>query len=220
MDTLRSLIALLLFAPALALAQNVTNGSTFTMTPETFEILFSFEGNGFFGELGMNFYIGNRNPLLEPLPPDGSLYFSGDTSFPNPHLGMSLTINGVPWSYGDGAPGAGYASAMFKTCCLPNYPGAFTRGVSFVGTFFGAPEPFPPEGCYVSVSPSPCEAFGLFGKGTGYFTLAPYPGIPGAMQITRATFTFSAPEPVTLWLFPLGLAGLAVMSRRRRPRAT
>jgi hypothetical protein len=45
--------------------------------------------------------------------------------------------------------------------------------------------------------------------------VVPFPPMPGYFLITKETWTWKVPEPTTLSLFALGLAGVGFMRRRK-----
>jgi hypothetical protein len=218
-SVMKRLIMFLLLSPALASAQ-VTNGSSFTVTPDTGSFGFSVSGAGFSSDIFFQFGIGFPNPLPYPISSfsNDALIIGTDTAPNGETLTMSLTVNGVPWTIFDGfpvGPQRGIASATLTASGFPNSPGTFSLPFSFSAGYFGAPvTASAPNGCG---DPGVCQQLTFQGSGTGLFTLGPSQVDPTKLGINKATFSFNAPEPSTMALLLLGLAGLAVLGHRRRP---
>src|SRR5262249_7761864 len=59
------------------------------------------------------------------------------------------------------------------------------------------------------------------GIGSGVIDVLPYPGVPNTFYVDQANITFGGlPEPSPASLLLIGLAGFAVLGRRRRARRT
>jgi hypothetical protein len=228
---MKRLITLLLFAPALACAQfpfagqfQITSGSPMTITPFDSQAGFSsFNAVGSTGSVASGgatffFFSGLINPLV-------NAPFTGPIDFnlfaQSPQLGMEISVNGVDWSDGaTSAVGADDSAQLSINTTIPPRPGIYSVPFGFGATFVGAPASEfrgPPEcqfgecGCDV-VS---CQTVDFSGQGIAVFDVTPFPNVPGAVQVTQATFTFNAPEPSAFWLLLLGLAGLATVGGRR-----
>lgn len=223
------LLTLLLLWPAFASAAcsptqvcMVTSGTAVATSSDS-SVPFNFAGNGFSAS-GVFTGYGSPEPAFgEPfeagdfvfLPLGGGVSSGGLTQF-------ALTVNGVPW----GIPAGSDASVTFlppsveipeyfnTSCCMAPF--------QFYGFFTGAPEPFPPGlGCDVLK----CETLNFQGAGLltfGGHTVPPPdpnpdPDNPFLFYLDQATWKLAAaPEPATLSLFALGLAGLGFMRQRRK----
>ncbi|MBV9726079.1 MAG: PEP-CTERM sorting domain-containing protein [Gammaproteobacteria bacterium] len=152
----------------------------------------------------------------------GELIFYGDTA--NPNLDMfSLTVQGVPWSYPMGTPLDGQASVGFTTNSsnlLISGPGAYLTTFTFFESLLGAPESVVSANPTLGCDQIKCSLIGLTGGGTATLDVVPYPGIPGSLEISEVTMTFTAPEPSTTWLLLTGVGGLALLRWRSKPRET
>jgi PEP-CTERM motif len=151
----------------------------------------------------------------------GAGTYLGDNS--DGYLSMSLTINGMPWGLPN-EPELGNAGAFLSadTDGLITHAGTYLASFDGQFQFFGQPAP-PGWNPYGSCTLSdPCATWHFNGGGTGVLYVSDYPGEPGYYEITGGTFAFSTPEPSTasLLLIGFGFAGLTVLARRRRPRAT
>lgn len=209
---MKRLVTLLLLVPTLAFAQvqvgQITSGSA-TTVGDTLQ--FNFAGDGFSGA-GTFFFF----PAL--FPP-----FSGQINIfeQSPELSMGVTLNGVPWSDADTNAAPGFANAIIGTNSdVPLHPGTYSVPFGFSADFFGAPASefmgpgFP--GCNIVQ----CQSLEFNGSGIATLELAPYSSPAGSVQLVQATFTFTAPEPSTLWLLLLGVVGLAVLGRPYRMQGT
>jgi hypothetical protein len=91
--------------------------------------------------------------------------------------------------------------------------GIYSTPFSFGANFFGVPA------ALVSVS-SQClqsTSWNISGGGTAQVDVVREPEVvgPDLFYIDKASFAFKAPEPSTASLLLLGIAGLAILNRRR-----
>jgi len=222
---MKRLITMLLFAPVLACAQTqflITSGSPMTITPLGSQIGFSsFNAFNPFSVVGSAGSVASGSATLfaNPLnnaPFTGSIDFNVFVQSPN--VSMGITVDGVDWYDGAGsAVGANDSAQLLINHTIPARPGIYSVPFEFVATYFGAPASEfvgPPEcqfnGCGCDVAS--CQSLDFSGGGLAVFDVTAFPNVPGAVQITQATFTFGAPEPSTFWLLLLGIAGFAVWS--------
>jgi len=166
------------------------------------------------------------NPFLLPFSVGNQPGFTliGDTTTPT-LAGVTLSVGGAPWALpSDVNMDGGTASAEFnlKSFVLKG-PGTDFGTFDFRGQFIGVPlselSAHPGADCGPS-SPITCKTVRFTGSGTVEFDVVPWPNIPGELEISKATFTFKAPEPPTSALLLLGFAGLVVMGRRRKSHTT
>jgi hypothetical protein len=225
-NRLTTLLIVFLAGAPLATAQQMFYATSDSMIdPSGLGAAYSAAGPGF-STSGVIDYSGfPLNPIDSPFAPGklGELIFEGDTG--NPNLDMfSLTVHGVPWSYPMGTATDGEAIASFQTNSsnlVVSGPGTFLSTFTFFGSLVGAPE------SVVSANPTwgcaqiGCTSIFMEGGGTVTFDVVAAPNIPGALEISKATFNFNAPEPSSASLLLIALAGLAVLGRggRRGARA-
>jgi len=137
----------------------------------------------------------------------------------NPNLTVSLSVHGAPWALPP-EPETGVAGVSFtvNTFVLEG-PGTYSSTFDFSGEFIGVPlsvfSANPGEDC----SKLMCTRLLFDGGGNVTLDAVPDPNFPGAVDISKVTFTFKAPEPSTASLLLIALAGLAVLWRHRRPYA-
>jgi len=227
MDTLRSLTALLLLAPALATAGVptcpagkacrlfVTSG---TMTFDPGGGSFTVSGTGWTSSghfPGPFDQFTSANPILGG---SWSFFWEDVSEGPPGELTMAFTLGGVPWT----APGAdtlegpgGYGAALDvdpRSLTNITHPGIYRGFGSLEGFFVGVPASAgtcPPVGCTGWVFDT---------RGTVLVDVMET-GDGSSLFVDQATWTFKAPEPSTASLLLLGFAGLALLARRRRSRA-
>jgi hypothetical protein len=153
------------------------------------------------------------------------LFFQGDTE--NPNLSMSLTVQGVPWSFPVGTGSDGRAGVFFQVDenLVLSGPGTYFSTFIFTASFFGVPlsvlSAHPGAGCLQLM----CTQLFFNGGGSVTLDVVPYPNLPGSLEISKATLNFGVPEPSTMSLLLIALAGLALLGRRvlgghRRSHAT
>jgi hypothetical protein len=223
------LLTLLLLWPAFASAAcpptqvcMVTGGSAVATSSDS-SVPFNFAGNGFSAS-GVFAGYGSEEPQFgEPFEAGAFLELSmGGGLLFGPITQFALTVNGVPW----GIPAGSDVEIFFNvqsveipedfntSCCMTPF--------DFLGSFTGAPEPFPPG---LSCDVLKCETLNFQGAGVVTFdghTVPPPdpnpdPDNPFFFFLDQATYKFvAAPEPATLSLFALGLAGLGFMRQRRK----
>jgi hypothetical protein len=217
-NRLTTLLLVLLTGAPLASAQQMFNATSGSMIdPSDLGASYAVAGPGF-STSGVIDYSGfPLNPIDSPFTTGklGELIFEGDTANPNLDK-FSLAVHGVPWSYPMGTATDGEAIASFQTNSanlLLSGPGTYSSTFSFVGSLVGAPlsvvSANPTWGC----AQIECTSISMEGGGTVTFDVVAAPGIPGSFEISKATFTFNAPEPSTASLLLIALAGLAVLGR-------
>jgi hypothetical protein len=140
-------------------------------------------------------------------------------------LNMDASTGGQSWAYDASRVDAGGATIEADVLQTPPITGAGTFSAPF--TLFagvqGWPEPSSgPPGPNCSGPPT-CSAAIFEGAGRVTYDVVPNPpnpNLPGTFfSISKATYTL-VPEPSTAALLLIGLAGIAVMGRRRRSDAT
>jgi hypothetical protein len=229
MKQLITLSILLLAGPSLASAQETqtfyaTTGSM--IDPSGAGASYTVSGAGF-STSGVINYMGSP---LNPVGPDspftpgklGNIIFEGDTE--NPNLDMfKFTVNGVPWTYPFNTGGGdGEALVLFQTnsnALVVSGPGTYFSTFTFSGGLLGAPESVVSANPALGCDQIQCTSFVINGGGTAMLDVVPSPASPGSLEVSKVILTFKAPEPSTTSLLLLGFAGLAVLGRRRRPRA-
>ena len=131
----------------------------------------------------------------------------GDTSEPN----LSLTVNGLIPEVGFGVPPDGAADATFfhGGKVTQTGPDTFISPFEFEAGLTTCTDVSVP-GCFVNAYVS--------GHGIVTYTTVPAPDtiLPGGFEVTQEVFKFVR-EPSTVLLLLTGLAGIALLARRRRP---
>jgi len=217
MKQLITLSILLLAGPSLVSAQpsqnfNVTSGSMHHIFNSDFPYTIAGLGFSAAGDIQPEF----PTDFDEPVGP-GTFHFLVDGNTDQLELAdVSLTVHGVPWSFPDNTEGmgGGALAAFDSTVSFGAHPGTYHSTFNFFENFAGGPEVG--DVC----TPTTCLGVHIVGSGTATWDLIPNPNITGAFDISQVTFTFKAPEPSTTSLLLLGVAGLAVLGRRRRSRVT
>lgn len=223
-NRLTTLLLVLLAGAPLASAQQMFNATSGSMIdPSDLGASYAVAGPGF-STSGVIDYTGfPSNPIDSPFTPGslGELIFEGDTQ--NPNLDMfSLTVHGVPWSYPMGTATDGEALASFQTNSsnlLVSGPGTYSSTFTFFGSLVGAPESVVSANPTLGCAQIGCTSISMQGGGIVTFDVVAVPNIPGSLEISKATFTFNAPEPSTASLLVIALAGLAVLGRGGNPGA-
>lgn len=212
-------IVLLASAP-LASAQQTLNATSGSMIdPSDLGASYTVAGPGFSTSGVIDYSDGFLNPLGLPFIPGklGQLIFYGDTA--NPNLDMfKLSVDGVPWTYPFGTANDGQASASFQTNSsnlLVSGPGTYFSTFTFFGSLIGAPESVVSANPTLGCEQIQCSSIFMMGGGTVMLDVVPDPLFPGSLEISKATLSFRVPEPSTTSLLLLGIAGLAVLGRRR-----
>jgi hypothetical protein len=204
--TMKRILALLVIWPALASAQTynyqITSGSFIGLTG-----VLTFAGNGFTG--------GGFSPGMSTFGPlsldgwTGSLsWYDADNG--DPSTGVWSTIPSItPDPTPPGGLTSSVQSSMGFTVPVSEYnPGTYTEAFTFGAN-------------YVVFGLNNQQANYQFdGQGLVTFTVVPYPGDPGVTELQNAVYTFSAPEPATLSLFVMGLAGVGLARRKSDRCAT
>lgn len=217
MKQLITLSILLLAGSSFASAQQTFDATSGSMVVADEFPNFAVAGPGFSYSGAM--FIGDPSPLNGPFgagPPPEQIFLGEVSTDAGDLSSVSLAVHGVPWAFNpnDGISGAdvGFIPAPVV---FPG-PGTVTGSFTLIGRFFGAPA------SVLAANPSACvellcSVLEFQGSGTATYDVVPIPGIPGALQISQATFTIKAPEPPTMALLLLGFAGLVALSRRRSP---
>ena len=219
------LLVLLVVGPSLASAQtfDVTSGSMVLQSGHESTMPYT-AASPDFSFSGVIFPCsGLCNPIDLPFSPGNNPGFTliGDTSTPT-LTDVTLSVAGAPWALPSNINmDGGSASAVFVVnSFVLKRPGTDFSTFDFSGRFFGVPlselSSHPGADCGHS-SPITCTTLLFKGSGSVEFNVVPAP--EGALQISQATFTFKAPEPPTMALLLLGLAGVGFMPRRRKPHA-
>jgi len=241
---MKRLITLLLFWPALSSGQffcppysiacySATSGSMVDrfgdqQVPYSLAGPFSSSGVPEFSTSGVIFFaVPTSNPVNNPVLPGESraLVVQADTA--NPDLGgVTLSVQGTPWVLPDGS-NPGFARVNFTSAILLfTGPGTYRSTFTFFSNIDGVPlsvqEANPGKDCDQLMCPD--QAFS--GGGSVTVDVVPYPGLPGALAISQASFTFvpepsTVREPSTTALLLLGFAalGFQVWGRTRRARS-
>jgi hypothetical protein len=211
MKRLITLLILLLAGPSLANAQtfDATSGSG---TADNSGASLAFAGNGFSGSGGAgceacsNFVFSPGSDFIFRVGdnyPDGSGHLSADIS--NPPLTQ-------PFDYTAFAEISGSSAGP-----IPG-PGTYHGYFQFDGRTYMAPrslvEANPTLGCY-TLPYLPCTAVDFQASGTLTFDVTRIPNGNGLLEVDNVILTVGAPEPATLALFALGLAGVGLMRRRK-----
>jgi hypothetical protein len=186
-------------------------------TDVSFDFPFNFAGKGFSASGELTDWGNQQSPFTVTFLQLGSTYdasIGGSTGAGDSITQFELTVNGVPW----GIPAGGDASVFFSATLPVTLSFSGTRPFSFEGSFTGVPEPFNTSlGCDVLN----CKTLNFSGGGIVTFDLSPYNGSSQFFVLNSETFNFGVvPEPSTASLLLIAFAGLAVMGRRRRSRAT
>jgi hypothetical protein len=158
------------------------------------------------------------NPLDFPYPPGvNTLHIPGTTSDLN--LTMDLTVRGVPFGLPPGPDGGEAQSIFHGAPVVLSGPGTFFGTFTYFGSFIGVPlsviSANPGKTCRQLI----CSSFLIDGGGAVTYDVVPFPQVPGALEISTATFSFQAPEPSTTSLLLVAFAGLAIEAGCRRLRA-
>jgi len=236
---MKRLIALILLAPVVANATNhvcppgdscvlppITSG-TMTLTDEfanpengTGSAYWTASGPGYTtsgGSGGVQGMAGGVGSIPIPYGSGGAISMADGSD--QGSLGMSLTINGVPWNYNPDLSGPGGNAGAFMnagTAKPITHAGTYSASFNLLSQFLGQPVAFADVHC---TAETPCTYWNFFGACTDVLYVADYPGQPNSFMITGGKFTFRAPEPSTAALLLLGVAGLAVLGWRRNVRA-
>jgi hypothetical protein len=91
-------------------------------------------------------------------------------------------------------------------------PKTFTSKFYFQSIYFGGLDN---NRNSITYCPGCPDNFYVDGSGIVRVNAIPYPGFPGYLQLTPGPLVFTTPEPGTLSLFALGLAGVGFMRRRK-----
>jgi PEP-CTERM motif len=208
-----ALVALLLLAPVLARAQDVTIGAI-TSGSAAFDytdpgVTFGVAGSNFTAGAGM-FWIGEAccNPLAERIVTPGQSFgagFGGNSD----GGGLFVNISGLDnLTYDGDNPNSVFGSANAGFGIGPvviNHVGTYFAPFTFTAGIFGFPANSPPgTSCETVV----CSIENIQGGGIATLDVVPYPNIPNALLVEHATLTFIAPEPSTTSLMLIALAGL------------
>jgi hypothetical protein len=209
MDTLRTLSSafLLAFICTSAFAQtitfDVTNGSMTHFLNGDYPYTIAGPGFSSSGDITPEIPL----DLDSPVGP-GSFTFVVDGNTATYDLAVtSLTVHGVPLDTSQ----ASALSAFSTTVVFGAHPGTYHSPFTFFGVF-------------VECDPTTCTgepstgAVKYSGSGVVTWNLVPDPNFPGSFDISKATFTFKAPEPSTasLLLIAFGVLGFSAWTRMRR----
>lgn len=212
-----TLVTLLLTGPSLASAQFLATSGSMVLQPQLDIAPFTVAGPGFSAGGGMPLLP--VNPLASPFHPgNNGIFFveaASDDDFPL--LMNGVVVHGVQWVMP--TDGSGFASASFGDIrnLVFTGPGTYFSTFTYSGEFRGVLGTNPGGTC---LQMQMCSDFFFSGSGTLRYDVVPFPNLPGSLEISKATFTFTAPEPTTTSLLLIAFAGLAVLGLRRRSRAT